>query len=173
MPRYHAPSRFLTLPENRSAVKAMVEVRRHLLAERGGRIAVPVYIHGPTGVGKSHLAASLVREVCRDGGAVVTSLTASEFDLAIAHEDRAAEILEQAKLSDLWILEDVHHLPAAAFESLVQILDRRASRRLATVVTGIVGPRYLKTRAEPFPTRLMSRLSGGLVVAMETLQAAS
>lgn len=173
MPRYHAPSRFLNLPENRSAVKAVVDVRRHLLAERGSRVAVPVYIHGPTGVGKSHLIASLVREVCRDGGAVVASLTASEFDLAISQENRAADILDQAKLSDLWILEDIHHLPAGAFETLVQILDRRASRRLCTIVTSVVGPRNLKTRAQPFPMRLVSRLSAGLVVAIEPLQAAS
>ena len=75
--------------------------------------------------------------------------------------------------SDLWVLEDLHHMSLRAVEPLVQVLEFRGSRRLPTVITAQAGPRQLAKGTEGFPARLTSRLAAGLVIALEPWQSAS
>jgi chromosomal replication initiator protein len=70
---------------------------------------------------------------------------------------------------DLLVLEDVHLLPAREANAVCELLDRRAARRRATVVTANAGPAGLKR----LPRRLTSRLAAGLVVQLKPLSPAS
>ena len=71
---------FLALPENRSALRAARSVARTLVAGKRSRIT-PLVLHGPPGVGKSHLTTALLRAT-GDGPAVVTAQSVSVGDLA-------------------------------------------------------------------------------------------
>jgi chromosomal replication initiator protein len=172
MPRQKSYGRFLTLPENRSALLAVEQVLISFQTVRESRPVNLLYLHGSSGVGKSHLMAYLVREACQRGSSTVTVLAAGDFQ-PIGNQEKEPDFLEQAQQADLWILEDVHHLPARSVEALAQLLDYREAHRLPTVVTGQVGPRYLKSREQAFSARLTSRLAAGLVVELEPWQAPS
>jgi chromosomal replication initiator protein len=106
---------------------------------------------------------------------IVTVLPAGDFQppMSVQEQEESSELLDQARTSDLWILEDLHHLSLRAVEPLVQILEFRNARRLPTVITAQAGPRHLAKGVEGFPARLTSRLAAGLVVALDPWQAAS
>jgi chromosomal replication initiator protein len=67
---------------------------------------------------------------------------------------------------DLLVVEDVQYLPARANAMLATVLEERARRRLATVLTANAGPARLNSRASPLPARLVSRLAAGLVLRL-------
>jgi chromosomal replication initiator protein len=158
---------FLILPENRSAVRAVQSLARQVL--RGGRVAVcPLVLHGPPGCGKTHLTraalAALVNETPE-----ITARSESAGDLA--RPDTVAEGLADRALwaCDVLVLEDVQHLPERAADAVCDLIDRRAARKKALVVTANSGPAGLAH----LPRRLTSRLAAGLVVQLEPLGAAS
>ncbi|MBY0457050.1 MAG: hypothetical protein K2V38_06920, partial [Gemmataceae bacterium] len=114
---------------------------------------------------KSRLSASLVQELAGSpDGLSAQVIPGGDFarPTADAGED---EFLS----CDFLALEDVQHLTPAAAEELCDVLDRRASRRLATLVTASAGPAQLAQ----LPQRLTSRLSAGLVVPLAPLAATS
>lgn len=154
---------FLALPENRSALRAARAVARPLSA--GKRVSVvPLVLHGVPGTGKTHLANALLRAVA-DAPEVVTAQSVSAGDLARGGESFADR---DFLACDLLILEDVQFLPAKAAGAVCDLIDRRAARRRAVVVTASAGPAAL-----PLPHRLTSRLTAGLVIQLEPLSAAS
>jgi chromosomal replication initiator protein len=157
---------FLALPENRSALRAARSVANALLAGRRPPFT-PLVLHGQPGTGKTHLTTALLRKLA-DGPAVVTAQTVSVGDLArsAAADDGFAD--PDLLACDLLILEDVQHLPAREADTVCGLLDRRAARRKAVVVTANAGPAGLD-----LPHKLTSRLTAGLVVQLEPLSAAS
>lgn len=169
-------ARFIPFPENRSALIAF-----QLLAETlktGGLTATgnPLFLHGPAGVGKSCLVAALVDTVCSTlRGFVPCILSANAFPLPWDQHDtnNPAERFQDACDCDLLVLEDLQHLPARAADTLVTLLDTRVQHSAATVVTALAGPAQLSHRGQPLPIRLIDRLAGGLVVAMQPLQTLS
>lgn len=154
---------FLVLPENRSAVRAAKLLAKALLAGRRPPFA-PLVLHGPPGTGKTHLAATLAARLA-DGPEVVTARTVAAGDLA---RDEAGFADADLLACDLLVLEDVQHLPAKAADPVCDLLDRRAGRRKATVVTAGTGPAGLA-----LSQRLTSRLAAGLVVPLQPLGPAS
>ena len=70
---------------------------------------------------------------------------------------------------DLLAIEDIQHLVPRTADAAADLIDRRAARRRATVVTASTGPAGLGH----LPRRLTSRLAAGLVVQLEPLSAAS
>src|SRR5262249_33636029 len=66
---------------------------------------------------------------------------------------------------DVLVLEDVQLLPAREADAFCELLDRRLSRRKATLVTANVGPAALRH----LPRKLTSRLAAGLVAQLEPL----
>jgi chromosomal replication initiator protein len=74
-------------------------------------------------------------------------------------------VLRDLRQADLLIVEDVQFLPPRCVEPLVQLLDRGLTRQQQLVFTASTGPALL----EGLPSRLTSRLSSGLVVALSPL----
>src|SRR5437870_5361320 len=149
----HSFARWISTPENRSALLAVQRVADCLGARRQRRAINPLFLHGPAGTGKTHLTSALVREA-----------TTRRPDLVVAVLSPGDEPGDEpSRLPDLLILEDVQHLAAARTESWVQRFDECLVREQQLVFTATVGPRDLVH----LPARLTSRLAGGLVVGRE------
>jgi chromosomal replication initiator protein len=151
----HSFARWITTPENRSALLAVQRVADCLGARRHRRAINPLFLHGAAGTGKTHLVSALVREA-----------TTRRPDLVVAVLSPGEEPGEEASPSralDLLILEDVQHLAAAKAEAWVQRFDERLVREQQMVFTATVGPCELVH----LPARLTSRLACGLVVGLE------
>src|SRR5262245_30742003 len=151
-PRFSwVPPRFIRLPENRSAVLAV----RRLARDLGTRHTpfVPVFLHGPSGSGKSHLATAL-----SELAAARHSTCRLESSAWTRAEERP--ILEWRR-AEFLLIEDLQHLPTWAADCLAVILDERRARRLATLITANNGPAELH-----LPSRLTDRLTAGLMVKM-------
>lgn len=151
------PDRFIPLPENRSALLA---VRRlaYRLARHRPIGAQPLVLVGPPGVGKTLLLTGL--ESRFQELRTVRRLPAADWPSA----DEAFSI----RRVDLLLIDDLHHLPDWAIESLAGTLDERSSRRLPAVITSSTRPASLA-----FPARVTNRLAAGLIVALSPYGSAS
>lgn len=148
----------VVVPENRSAVRAVRRFAR-TLAKPGPAISPfgHLMLHGPAGVGKTFLAAALVRAAI-SAEEVRTALAIPASDLGRSE----ADAMPPADL-DLLVIEDFHRLPARASESALKLLDARAVRRRPTVITSQAAPAALSNLSR----RLTNRLASGLVVHLE------
>lgn len=191
MQRQLSLGRFVTFPENQSAWTAIQQAITCLRADKPRGVTSPLFLHGPPGVGKTHLVSGFAQEVSAKGGQSVTLVAASDFrELRQRHQHRAvtpeqgnlatdeaafasSSLVADCSDSDVLIVEDVQHLPLAAAETLVQIIDHRLAQERCTICTACVGPGHLAYRGVRFPSRLTSRLGAGLVVALEPLQPSS
>src|SRR5262249_44422797 len=165
-------ARFVSVPENRSGLLAARRVAACVGARRRKRVLNPLYLHGPSGTGKTHLVSALVGEAVRRApDLVVTLIPAGDFaSLAGSSEDPAGNgsgALEAARQGDLLIVEDLQYLPARAAGAFGQLVDDLRARQIQMVFTASTGPGGLD-----LPARLTSRLAGGLVVGLEPLPAA-
>src|SRR5262245_55539832 len=160
---------FVALPENRFALAAVQRLAANLLSPRYRRLVSPVFVHGPSGTGKSHLVAALIDDFCRKApGSTVRLLSAADLSAEVISENELTA-LDAEPDPDLLLVEDLHRLPARTTGLLTQTLDRRQAYRLQTVVTASVPPAQI----EALPARLLSRLTAGLVVGLEPLSSGS
>jgi chromosomal replication initiator protein len=129
----------------------------------------PLFLHGPSGTGKTHLITVLVSRVTDKAPEVgVAILAARELSPtgADAEEDAAGpDPIRTAKTVGLLVVEDVQHLPEAGVGILARLVDQARTRRQQLIITATAGP----ARLERLPVRLASRLAAGLVVGMEAL----
>lgn len=143
-------ARIVPLPENRLALAAVQRVALDLGSDEHN----PLFLHGPTGTGKTYLSTAILDQATHPMGD-------GQIIAATAWTREAGDC-------DLLVIEDVQHLPSRSAEALAGLLDERRAQRLQTVVTANVGPGEL-----PFPARLRSRLAAGLVVGLLPFPAAS
>ena len=156
-------ARWLPLPENRLARFAVQRVAAGL-HPGGRRSANPLLLHGPAGVGKSHLVNVLVRAIARRvPGAAVTCLAATNWG-----EKDGTDARRAARGSELIVIEDLQHLPVRGTEEFAAWFDELHARRVQMVFTALAGPAGLG-----LPGRLASRLGAGLAVRLEPLATAS
>ncbi|HKB04710.1 MAG TPA: helix-turn-helix domain-containing protein [Gemmataceae bacterium] len=150
--------RFVLLPENRSAHQAVQQ-----LAAVDQRRVPLLFLHGPPGTGKSHLAAGLIERYTQTAPTkTARTVAAAEIGRALLQPPPdGPETARDIIACDLLVIEDLQHLPPAAGDQLAHILDRRQPRRRPVVVTAARGPAALDCSP-----RLCSRLVGGLVVAI-------
>ncbi len=149
-------------PSNQLAVHAADEV-----VEEPGRKYNPLYIHGPAGVGKSHLIHSMASElVATRGGAMrVACLAAGQFveELIAALQEGAIERWRaRYRDVDALLLDDVQDCAGTerAQEELFHLFNSLYADGKQIVLAGDRPPKALDGVDE----RLRSRFGGGLVV---------
>src|SRR5215475_12107004 len=119
-----ARSPWVMVPENEAARRAVERVRA-CVREGGKRRAInPLFIHGPSGTGKSHLMHLLAEGVVEEARRAVRFLSATELltEGEAVHTGKADE--------DLLVLEDVQRLPARGAAALTGLIDRYLPRQV-------------------------------------------
>lgn len=162
--------RWIALPENRSAQAAAAAVVSAIRQGRPTRGLNPLFLHGPPGTGKSHLAGALVTAVTAAApDRVAVRLAAGDLGSFASADEASKPERAAARAADLLVVDDLHQLPERARETVVQLLDRGLRRGQQWVLTATEGPAQLAR----WPARLTSRLASGLVVALELPSPAS
>ncbi len=157
-------ARWIALPENRLAQAAAGRVVDAVCAGRADRGLNPLFLHGPPGTGKSHLAGALLAAVtARAPDRVAVQRSAGDIAPPRPDDSPAGDDLAPLRDADLLVIDDLHHLPERAVETVVHLFDRGLARGQQWVVTAVEGP----ARLSRLPGRLASRLAGGLVVGLE------
>jgi chromosomal replication initiator protein len=162
-------ARWVSTLETIAARLAVGRVAESVLKGRPRPETNPLFLHGASGCGKTHLIAALAHELATQQLEITVRIQAArelaDFPMANSSGWHGDSLVE----CDLLAVEDLQHLPFRASESLVRIIDERLARRLQTVCTATVGPSQLKQ----LPWRLTSRMVSGLVVGMMPLGPAS
>lgn len=167
MPR-PLPLTFATLigvPEVQPALAAAREVLDCVCSPRSKRGCNPVYLHGPAGAGKTHVVSALAHEAARRSPRlIITTLPAGDREALQRFwgEEADGNSVADARAGDLFIAEDLQHLPVGFSRPFARLFDELQSRQVQMLFTARVGPRRLD-----LPTRLTSRLASGLVTAIE------
>ncbi len=158
---------WVRLPENATAQAA---VWRAAQAAARGILSTalnPLFLHGPTGSGKSHLGAALVRRASQQRqDLVVSRLAATAF---VAGSEEGTDVVGEMQQADLIVLEDLQQLPSRSVAALVDIMDKARSQGRLVMLTANAGPAQLKH----LPYRLTSRCGAGLVVGLQPLARSS
>src|SRR5438552_722183 len=155
---------FLVLPENRFAFEAVSSI--------GEGTPRPVYLYGPSGVGKSHLARHAVRLfLSRRPDARVQHLTAGEYaaEFADASSGKTIPLFQSATREfDVFVLEDL------------QVLDGRSQTQhqllaLCNDLTATGCQMIWTSRNSPgemngIDRKLLSRFRGGVVAHLRPLE---
>jgi chromosomal replication initiator protein len=158
-------STWIALAENAAAQMAVKCVAECVCGRNPCRLVNPLFLHGPAGTGKTHLASALLAEVTqRSPDLQVALLAAGDFE-AFLLPDSSRDELKSARQADLLVIEDVQHVPARVEEAFVHLLDRSLARGQQIVCTALTGPAQLRH----LPARVTSRLGSGLVVGLGPL----
>jgi chromosomal replication initiator protein len=181
-PPSHPWDGYLTGPENELAMAAAQAMAR---GEDAG--LSPMVVHGPSGVGKSRLLAGLVAErLLRAPGTSVAHLDAETFAASYAEAagatgdgrpgaggggsgsgDGWSAMRGRLREVGLLILEDLEGLTRApsARDELAHTLDALESAGASVAVSARTAPGTWPRRE--WPSRLLSRLQGGLTVRID------
>ena len=118
---------------------------------------------GPTGVGKSWLAAALGHKACRDNQSVLYQRVPRLFDdLALGRGDgRHPRLLRSLGRADLLILDDwgLEPLDAGARHDLLEILEERYGRRSTMITSQLPVDRWHEIIGDPtYADAILDRL---------------
>lgn len=161
-------ARWIPLPENESAQLAVQRIAQNVGQSDKQREINPLFLHGPSGTGKSHLASALITEVTQlRPDAIALSLVAGDLHRSFQDEEdgKRSVILQDARNTDVLVVEDLQHVSEAAIPPLTNLIDYRLARQRQMVFTALHGPANLSQ----LPSRLTSRFAQGLVLGLSTL----
>ncbi len=161
-------SAFVAVPENRSALRAVRGLSSALVRGKQPPI-VPVFVHGASGSGKSHLISTLFQHLVASVEGLTARCIAAGDVARWAGEGDAGFADPGLVACDLLAIEDLQLLPARAAGALCDLLDQRTNRRRGLILTANAGPASLTH----LPRKLTSRLAAGLVVHIEPYSPAS
>src|SRR5688572_2880288 len=160
-----ARSDFEVGPSNQLAVRAADAV-----IEEPGKRYNPLFIHGPSGVGKTHLVNALGNELINvsGGAAVVACVSAQQFmdELIAAMQDGSVDrFRNRYRGADALIIDDVQFVAGKerTQEELFHVFNALHSEGKQLVFASDRQPAELDGLEE----RLRSRFEGGLVVEMQ------
>jgi len=153
---------FIVGPENR-----LIEVVCRSVLSPAADKYNPIFIHGPSGVGKSHLVRGLLEAWKHEFRRRPVYITAIDFvrDLADAIETQATtEFRHRFRAAPLLVIENLGELAerAAAQEELQSTMDAQLEAGHRVIVTAAAGPAELPG----LRPSLRSRLGAGLVVPL-------
>jgi len=118
------------------------------IIEFPGELFNPLYIHGCTGIGKTHITWALFNAFLEKGE--VLFFTSKDFE---------QHLMENKPLETPLIVDDIHSIEGSFHEKLLSIIDRYLTNNIQLCFTGNAAPRDLKN----FNDKIISRLEGGLV----------
>ena len=152
-------------PSNQMAVKAADAVA----ADPGGKYN-PLFIHGPSGTGKTHLANAIGNEIVEaSGGAIAVSyVSAGEFIdelIAALQEGTLERWRARYRAAGALIIDDAQFVAGKerTQEELFHVFNVLHGEGKQIVLTSDRGPKEL----DGLEDRLRSRFEGGLVVGIE------
>jgi chromosomal replication initiator protein len=151
---------FVTGPGNALALEAARAVARG----DAGRCS-PLFIHGSTGQGKTHLCRAIRKEL---GDSSTIYRSSEEFTTEVTHAMRTGEMQRirqrYRRSANVLILEDVHFLGGkrATQIELFHTLDHLISHGVPVVLSADRGPLEL----EDLDPKLRSRMASGLVACI-------
>jgi chromosomal replication initiator protein len=153
---------FVAGPANRLAVGAARRV-----AEAPGSAYNPLFIHGASGLGKTHLLAAIGHEVATSGAVPVVYRTAERFVDDIARAAATAgpgSARRPLPVGGLLLLDDAQLLGGRreAQEALIMVWDEHVGDGGQVVLASNRPPREISGLDE----RLVSRLAAGLIVEL-------
>ena len=154
--------RFAVSASNQLAVRAADAV----VSEPGRRFN-PLFLHGPSGVGKTHLMNAIGLGLAAAGGRLVALVSAPAFvdELVAALQAGTVEQWRaRYRAADALLLDDVHFVAGKerTQEELFHIFNMLAMQGKQLVFTSDRPPRELDGLAD----RLRTRFEGGLVAAV-------
>lgn len=140
------------------------------LVEDGGAVISPVVVHGPPGVGKTHLLHGVAARASEQG-LRVACLSGEGFTTRYqrALREKTVEAFQDAVRSvDLLIIDDLHDLAGktGTLRELVHTLDAVTHAGGGAAIGSELRPRELG-----LPERLCSRLEAGIVATVEPFAA--
>lgn len=148
--------------ENAVSYSSICHVVRH-----PGDSHNPLYIHGPHGVGKTHLLHAMAQALVRGGlpAERVIYLTAETFTRRLNLTSRSGRtnlFRDRYRQAAALLIDDIgflaHH--NAAMQELCQTIDALRENGGQVVISDVLPPAQL-----PVTDRLRSRLAGGLTIA--------
>jgi chromosomal replication initiation ATPase DnaA len=161
---------WIAAPANRLAT----ESARRALAAPGTRYN-PLFVHSPTGMGKTHLMNAIGNAFLESApGARVSYQSAESFTdelITAIEEGSLARWRAKYRTADLLLLDDVHSVAGRerTQEELFHVFNELHASRKQIVLTSDRPPRELQDVEQ----RLVSRFEGGLVVEIGALDEAT
>ena len=156
---------FVTGPSNSWAYAAAKGVAEH----PGEKSYNPLFIHGGTGLGKTHLMQSIGNEILRTNPKTsVCYLTAEEFlneYINSLQNGMIASFREKYRKVDVLLVDDVQFLQKGknCQEEFFNTFNALTSKKKQIVMTSDVAPKNMPQ----METRLISRFEGGMVQEIE------
>lgn len=166
-----APDAHLSRSRLESGIANQLALRAaDAVIEHPGRRYNPLFIHGSSGTGKTHLAHAIALSLrAARSRSAVACLSASTFveELVAAMQDGEVERWRaRYRAADVLVLDDVQLLADKdrSQEELFHLFNTLHDRGAQIVITSDRTPRELRGLAD----RLRSRFEGGLVVTLQT-----
>lgn len=139
-----------------------------MVAQRLGHYG-PLLLHGPAGVGKSHLLYAMMHELRRHGSSVrPLRLTAEQFTtefLDALNRRALAGFRQKYRTVDVLLIDDIQFIASkrATLEELLVTIDSLQERGKQVVMTSDANPQQLLKLSR----ELATRISGGVAVPLE------
>jgi chromosomal replication initiator protein len=153
---------FVVSDSNRLAYAAAVEV-----AENPGTGYNPLFIHGTTGQGKTHLLHAIGHLTTSNGlqaACITAEQFANEFVLAI-RENQVDKFRSKFRSLHVFLVDDVHFLldKKQTLQCFLHTFNELYSNNRQIVMTADCAPKDM----HPLSAKFKSRLEGGLVVDLQ------
>lgn len=157
---------FVTGPSNSWAYNAAGEVAR-----KPGRAYNPLFIYGPTGIGKTHLMQAIGHRILQMPGNVSVRYVTCEAMLndyvdCVAHKENFVNFRKRYRSTDVLMVDDIQFLTGkeGLQEEFFNTYNELYTRHKQIIMTSDLPPKEIAG----LPDRLVSRFGEGLVTQIES-----
>ncbi|MBQ7190251.1 MAG: chromosomal replication initiator protein DnaA [Kiritimatiellae bacterium] len=155
---------FVSGPSNGWAYNAAGEVAR-----KPGKAYNPLFIYGPTGIGKTHLMQAIGHRILETQSITVRYVTCesmlNDYVDCIAHKEKFADFRKRYRKTDVLMVDDIQFLAGkeGLQEEFFNIYNELHRSNKQIIMTSDLPPKEIAG----LPERLVSRFSAGLVTQIE------